>query len=86
MIMLSWFPLTEMPCFIALLMTILTLIGTVFMIIGDMSHIRISSHSVLLLLLVNFVSGFRLMYTSLIKSIKSSLTYLQCFQQLVLLP
>ena len=43
---------------------------------------------VLLLLLVNFVTGFRLelMYISLIKSIRSSLTHLHGFQLLVLLP
>ena len=43
---------------------------------------------VLLLLLVNFVSGFRLelMYISLIVSIRSNLTHLHCFQQLLLLP
>ena len=43
---------------------------------------------VLLLLLVNFVSGFRLelMYISLIVSIRSNLTHLHGFQQLVLLP
>ena len=45
-------------------------------------------NSVLLLLLVNFVSGFRLelMYISLIVSIRSNLTHLHGFQQLVLLP
>ena len=43
---------------------------------------------VLLLLLVNFVGGFRLelMYISLIVSIRSNLTDLHGFQQLVLLP
>ena len=48
---------------------------------------RISLNSVLLLL-VNFVSGFRLelMYISLIESIKSSLTHLHGFQLLLLLP
>ena len=48
---------------------------------------RISLKSVLLLLLVNFVSGFRLelMYISLIVSIRSSLTHLHGFQLLVLL-
>ena len=42
---------------------------------------------VLLLLLVNFVSEFRLelMYISLIENIRSSLTYLHGFQLLVLL-
>ena len=45
-------------------------------------------NSVLLLLLVNFVSVFRLelMYISLIVSIRSNLTHLHGFQQLVLLP
>ena len=63
---LSQFPLVfhhihnGMPCSIALLMTILMLIGTVFMIIWEMFHGKISLNSVLLLLLVNFVSGFRL--------------------------
>ena len=48
----------------------------------------ISLNSVLLLLLVNFVSGFRLklMYISLIVNIRSSLTHLHDFQLLVLLP
>ena len=41
-------------------MTILVLIGTVFVIICEMFHGRISLNSVLVLLLVNFVSGFRL--------------------------
>ena len=42
----------------------------------------------LLLLLVDFLSGFRLelMYISLIVSISSNLTHLHGFQQLVLLP
>ena len=45
-------------------------------------------NSVLLLLLVNFVSGFRLelMCISLIEIIRSSLTHLHGFQLLVLLP
>ena len=53
-----------------------------------MFHGRISLNSVLLLLLVNFVSGFRLelMYIFLILSIRSNLTHLHGFQQLVLLP
>ena len=53
-----------------------------------MSHGKISLSPVLLLLLVNFVSGFRLkfMYISLIISIRSSLTHLHGFQLLVLLP
>ena len=51
-------------------------------------HRRISLNLVLLPLLVNFVSGFRLelMYISLIVSIRSNLTHLHGFQQLVLLP
>ena len=49
---------------------------------------RISLNSVLLLLLVNFVSGFKLelMYMCLIISMSSSLTHLHGFQLLVLLP
>ena len=71
----------------ALLMTILVLIGMVFMIIYEMFHGKMSLGLVLLLLLVNFVSGFRLalMYMSLIGSIRSSLTHLHGFQLLVLL-
>ena len=48
----------------------------------------ISINSVLLLLLVSFRSGFKLalMYVSLIVSIRSNLTHLLGFQQLVLLP
>ena len=51
-------------------------------------HGKIYCSSVLLLLLVNFVSGFRLelIYISLIVSIRSSLTHLHLFQLLVLLP
>ena len=49
---------------------------------------RISLYLVLLQLLLNFVSGFRLelMYISHIVSIRSSSTHLHGFQQLVLLP
>ena len=49
---------------------------------------RISLNSVLLLLLVNFVSGLRLLliYISLIVSIRSSLTHLYGFELLILLP
>ena len=52
-----------------------------------MLHGRISLNSVLLLLLVNFVSGVRLelMYISLIESIRSSLIHLHGFEVLVLL-
>ena len=53
----------------------------------DHFHGRISLNSVLVLLLVNFVSGFRseLLYISLIIKIRSSLTHLHSFQLLVLL-
>ena len=70
-----------MPYFIALLMTILMLIGMVFNIIWETFHGSISLNSVLLLLLVNFVSGFRLelMYISHIESIWWSLTHLLVF-------
>ena len=76
-----------MPCFITQLMTILVMIGMVFMIISEMFHGRIPLNSVLLLLLMNFVSGFRLelMYISLIVCIRSSLTHLHGFQLLLLL-
>ena len=92
--LLSQFPWTfhhihdGIPCFIALLMTILMLIEKVFVIIWEMFYGRISLNSVLLLLLANFVSGLRLelMYISLIRSIRSSLTHLHSFQLLVLLP
>ena len=49
---------------------------------------RLPLNSVLLLLLVNFVDGFRLemMYISLIVSTRSNLTHLHGFQKLVLLP
>ena len=62
----SQFPLTlyhihnEMPHFIAFLLIILMLTGMAFIIILEMFHGRISLTSVLLLLLVNFMSGFRL--------------------------
>ena len=51
-------------------------------------HGRISLSLVVLLLLVNFMTGFRLklMYISLIENIRSSLTHLHGFQLLVLLP
>ena len=91
--LLSQFPLifrktqNGMPHFITLLMTILVLIGMVFEIISEMFHGRISLNSLLLLLLVNFVSGFRLelMCVSPIASIRLSLTYPHGFQQLALL-
>ena len=69
-------------------MAILVLIGMVFVIIREMFHGRISFNLVLMLLLVNFVSGFRLelMYISLIENIRSSLIHLHGFQLLVQLP
>ena len=75
----------RMTHFIALFMTILLLIGMVFVVIWKMFHGRISLD--LVLLLVNFVSGFRLelVYISLIKSIRSSIAHLHGFQLLVLL-
>ena len=77
-----------MTSFITWLMTTLELIGTVFVIIWEMFHGRISLNSVLLLLLVSFVSRFWLesMYIYLVVSINSSLTHLHSFQLLVLLP
>ena len=87
------FPLTfhhndsGIPHCIAMLMATFALIGVVFMIIWEMFHWMISLNSVLLLLLVNFVSGFRLesMYICLLESIRSSLSHLNGFQLLVLL-
>ena len=87
------FPLTfhhnhnGIPHCIAMLMATFVLIGMVFMIIWEMFHWMISLNSVLLLLLVNFVSGFRLesMYICLLESIRSSLSHLNGFQLLVLL-
>ena len=58
--------------------TILMLIGTVFVMIWEMFHVKISLSLLPLLLLVNFVSGLslELMYISLIVSISCSLTHL----------
>ena len=89
---LSHFPMTFhqtqyiMIHFITKLMTILELIGMV-VIIWEMLCWRISLNSMLVLLLVNFASGFRLelMYISFIVNIKSNLTHLHGFQLLVLL-
>ena len=77
----------QMPHFIALVMAILMLIGIVFVMIWQMFHGRIYLNLALLLLLVNFVSGFRLelTYISLIESIRLSLIHLYSFQLLVLL-
>ena len=60
----------------------------VSVIIWEMFHGRISLSLMLLLLLVNFVSRFRLemMHISLIEKIRSSLTHLRGFQLLALLP
>ena len=60
----------------------------VIMIIWEMFHGRISLNLILLLLVVNFVSGFRLewMYMSLIINTRSSITHPHGFQQFVLLP
>ena len=79
--------LQRMPHFIALLMTILMLIRTVFVIILEMFHGRISLSRELLLLLMNFVSVLRLelMHISLIESIRSTLTHPHGSQLLVLL-
>ena len=63
------------------------LIGTVF-VIFEMFSGKISLSSVLLLLLVNFVSGFRLELMSLIVSIRSSLieiTFFDCTNKINLL-
>ena len=87
------FPLTfhhndsGIPHCIAMLMATFALIGVVFMIIWEMFHWMISLNSVLLLLVVNFVSGFglELMYICLLESIRSSLSHLNGFQLLVLL-
>ena len=64
------------------------LTGIVFMIIWQMFHGRICLNSVLLLVFVNFVSGFKLelMYISLIISIRSILVHLHGFHLLELLP
>ena len=59
-------------------MAIPVLIGMVFVINWEMFHGRISLNSALLLLQVNFLSGFRLelMYISLILRIRTSITHL----------
>ena len=93
-LLLSQFPLifhyiyNRMSCFITFCITILVLIEMVFVIIWQIIHGKISLNSVLLLLLVNFVSGYRLelMCISLFKIVRSNLTHLHGFQLLVLLP
>ena len=69
-------------------MTTLVLIGSIFIIIREMFHGSISLNSAFLLLLLDFVSGFRLelMHISLILIIRSSLTHLDGFELHVLLP
>ena len=76
------------PRFTAQLMTILVLIEMVFVITWEMFHRRKSSDLVLLLLLVDIVSAFKLqsMYISLIINIRSSLIHLHGFPLLLLLP
>ena len=59
-------------------MTILVLIGMVFMIILEMFHAKISLSSVLLLLLSWF--RLKLLYISPIVSVRSSLTHFHSFQ------
>ena len=65
-LLLSQFPLIflqlqeGMPYFIAQLIVILVLIVTVFVTIWEIFHEMISLNSVLLLLVLNFVSGSRL--------------------------
>ena len=89
-ILLSQFPLTfyqthnDMLHFIAYLTAIPVLIGKVFVNIWEKFHERISLNSVLLLLVVNFMSGFRLelMYISLNVRIRSSFTHLHGIQLL----
>ena len=57
---------------------------TVFMIICEMFHERISLNLVLLLVVVNFLVGFRLelMHISVTENVRSSLTHLHGFQLL----
>ena len=93
-ILLSQFPLTFYKIHIrnsylnAYIMSILVLIAMVFIIIWEMFHGRISLSFMLLLLLVNFLSRFRLelMYISLIENTTTNLTLLHGFQLFVLLP
>ena len=74
--------------FIIQLMTILMLIGMVFVINREMFHGKMSLNILLLLLILSFVSGgpsLELMYISLMINIRSSLIYLCGFQLLLLL-
>ena len=86
--LLSQLPLTFLQtkngdAFIAQLMIILMLFGTVFVIIWDMFCERISFNSVLLLLVLNFmsVSRLELMYISLIVNIRSNFLLTFCQTQ-----
>ena len=67
-------------------MTILMLMGMVFVIIGEIFHGKMFLSLVLRLLLMKFKSGFKLesMYISLIVSIRSSLTHIHGLQLLQL--
>ena len=79
MTLFRWFTfLLRFQTMILIVLTILMLIWMALGIISEMFHRRIYLNLVLLLLLVNFVSGFRLelMYISLIKNIRSSLIHL----------
>ena len=79
MTLFRWFTfLLRFQTVILIVLTILMLIWMALGIISEMFHGRIYLNLVLLLLLVNFVSGFRLemMYISLIKNIRSSLIHL----------
>ena len=83
--LMSQFPLmfyhiyNGMPFFITYLMTILVMIGIVFMIILGMFHERISVNSVLLLLPVNFVSGFRLELENLTSKVSGQASVISMF-------
>ena len=83
--LMSQFPLmfhhiyNGMPCSITYLMTILVMIGIVFMIILGMFHERLSVNSVLLLLPVNFVSGFRLELENLISKVSGQASVISMF-------
>ena len=76
-----------MPHFITQVITILVLIGMVSVIIREMFLRRIYLKLVLLLLLVNSLSGFilQLMYISLIVNVRSTLTNFHGLQLLVVL-
>ena len=91
--LLSLFPITfcqtqnKMPSFIIYLVTILVLIGMVFVIIWEIFHGRISLNLVLLLL-VTFWTRFSLELTHifLMVGIRSNLTHFHGFQPLEVLP